>query len=283
MLSAMAKQLTRQSLNPHLREMFDWRSLAVLRRNTRVFLRNWKTAFLPPALEPVVQMLAFGIGLGAYVGAMQWHGNNVDYPSYMAPGILAQTCFYTSFFEGLYSAYVRMFYQKTWDGILATQVELHHIVWGEVLWASLRGFMNGVVVAVVIGVLHLLGVVHVHWGWLPLLPFVGIISGWAFGAFALIFTALVPSIDHMNYPVFLVGLPLGLVSNTFFPLTPKNPLLAAIAQCNPIYQLAETFRSMLLGGAPDLHWVWLGLSSLVMLVICSAFAQKFVAKRMLGE
>lgn len=99
MLSAMAKQLTRQSLNPHLREMFDWRSLAVLRRNTRVFLRNWKTAFLPPALEPVVQMLAFGIGLGAYVGAMQWHGNNVDYPSYMAPGILAQTCFYTSFLK----------------------------------------------------------------------------------------------------------------------------------------------------------------------------------------
>ena len=41
----------------------DWRSWAVFRRNALVFLRNWRTAVIPPAMEPVIFFLAFGIGL----------------------------------------------------------------------------------------------------------------------------------------------------------------------------------------------------------------------------
>ncbi len=31
-----------------------------------------------------------------------------------------------------------MFYQKTWDGILVTQVEVPCVVWGEILWALMQ-------------------------------------------------------------------------------------------------------------------------------------------------
>ena len=268
--------------DPRLGDLLDWRTRAVFARNAQVYLRNWRTAFLPPALEPVMSLLAFGLGLGSYVGAMQWQGLQVDYVTYMAPGLVAQTVFATPFFEALYSSYVRMFYQKTWDGILATQIELRHIVWGEITWASARGVMNALVVCAVLAAANALGALHIHAAWLPLLPLIGFVVGWSFAAFGLCFTALVPSIDHMNFPVFLVGVPLGLISNTYFPLDVRHPALAAVMQANPIYHLAEAYRGLLLGNAPDLHVIWLGVTSAVWLLIFATAAQTLIRRRVLS-
>lgn len=266
-----------------LLSIFDWRSVAVFRRNALVYFRNWKTAFLPPAMEPVVFFLAFGIGLGSHVGTLPYHGEDVPYADWVAPGLLAYTGFSTPFFEGLYSAYVRMFYQKTWDGILATQVEMHHIVWGEILWAGARGAMNTLAVALVLALLSVFGLVHIHLEMLVVAPLVAFPVGWAFAAFALIFTAIVPSIDHMNYPVFLVGTPIGLVSNTYFPIGSDNAVLAAVIQANPVYQLAETNRSLLVSGTLDAHASWLVVTTLATLLVCAALAQHLTQKRVLGD
>lgn len=261
----------------------DWRSVAVLRRNGLVYFRNWRTAFFPPAMEPVVFFLAFGLGLGGYVGSLMHDGRAVDYATWVAPGLIAYTCFSTPFFEGLYSSYVRMFYQKTWDGILATQVELRHIVWGEILWAGARGAMNAALVAAVLGVFHALGLVELRWWWLPVLPLIGGAAGWTFGAFAMIFTAIVPAIDHMNYPVFLIGIPLGLISNTYFPVESDSDLLMAVVEVNPVYHLSETCRALLVSGDLLHHLVGLALSASAFLVISTLLAQRFMRRRLLGE
>jgi lipooligosaccharide transport system permease protein len=262
---------------------FDWRSIAVLRRNAFVYLRSWRTAFLPPVMEPIVSFLSFGLGLNAYIDGVAWNGTSVAYPTYVAPGILAYTAFGTPFFESLYAAYVRMFYQKTWDGILATQVELPHVVWGEVLWAGTRGFMNVSVVSVVLFVLHLAGLIHIHVAWLPLLPLVGLFGGVVFASFGLIFTAIVPSIDHMNFPTFLVGIPLSLVSNTYFPLDTDEPALRFLMELNPIYHMAEGFRSVLVGGVLDHHFLWFFGLGLGYLLIFQLIAQRLTRRRVLGE
>lgn len=268
---------------PYLADITDWRAWAVFRRNGKVYLRNWRTAFIPPAMEPVIFFLAFGLGLGAYVGSMVYDGGPVGYGTYVAPGMLAYAAFSTPFFEALYSSYVRMFYQKTWDGILATQVELHHIVWGEALWAGARATMNTAVVALVLAVLDLVGAIELHlWAVLVLLP-VTFFFGWAIASFSLIFTAIVPSIDHMNYPVFLIGIPLGLVSNTYFPLDATSPIVSAIVQVNPVYHLAEGARALLVSGRFDLHLVWFVLTSAVLLLLCMTLAQRLTKRRVLGE
>ncbi len=271
------------SLPALLFAIFDWRSLAVLRRNALVYLRNWRTAFIPPIFEPLVFFLALGFGLRGYVGHIDYAGHVIDYPTYVAPGLIAYTAFGTPFFESLYSSYVRMFYQKTWDGILASQVEMPHIVWGEVLWAGCRGAINATVVAGVLGVFELLGLIHVSWWYLPLLPPFALWAGFCFAAFGLIFTALVPSIDHMNYPTYLVGVPLGLVSNTYFPVHSNNPALQTLIELNPVYELAETFRSVLVGGDVLGHILWLLLTTTGALVIFSLIAQRLLRRRVLGE
>ena len=67
----------------------EWQSRAVVTRHLRVYVRNWHTAFLPPALEPVTMLLAFGLGLGGYVASLTWQGRPIEYMSYVAPGLLA--------------------------------------------------------------------------------------------------------------------------------------------------------------------------------------------------
>lgn len=261
----------------------DWRSWAVFRRNTRVYFRNWKTAFFPPAMEPVIYFLAFGLGLAGYVGTLGWQGRELAYPQFIAPGLLAYTAFGTPFFESLYAAYVRMFYQKTWDGILATQVELEHLIWGEVLWAGARGAMNSGVVAIVLGAFHLAGVIELEWGWLFVLPLVCGLVGCTFAALGLLFTAIVPSIDHMNYPTFLVGIPISLMSNTFFPVQPESVALQVVIRLNPVYHLAETARALLVGGDVAISALWLVGTTLGWMLVLVPIVMRRMRRRVLGD
>lgn len=261
----------------------DWRSWSVFRRNARVYMRNWKTAFFPPAMEPVIYFLTFGLGLAGYVGTLGWRGHELDYPQFLAAGLLAYAGFSTPFFEALYSAYVRMFYQKTWDGILATQVELHHLVWGEILWAGARGTMNCIAVAVVLAGFDVAGVIDIAWGWLFLLPFVCGLVGCAFAAFGLLFTAIVPSIDHMNYPAFLVGLPIGFISNTYFPVHSDITAVQIAIELNPVYHLAETCRELLITGTVGAQAVKLVVTTLGLLALTIPFVMRLMRRRVLGD
>jgi lipooligosaccharide transport system permease protein len=248
-----------------------------------VYFRNWKTAFFPPAMEPVIYFLTFGLGLAGYVGNLAWRGEELSYPQFLAPGLIAYAAFSTPFFEALYSAYVRMFYQKTWDGILATQVELHHLVWGEILWAGARGTMNCAAVALVLGAFDLVGVIDVVWGWLFVLPFLCGVVGCAFAALGLVFTAIVPSIDHMNYPAFLIGIPIGLISNTYFPVRSDVAAVQVAIELNPVYHLAETARSLLVTGGVGADALKLALTTIGVLAITVPIVMRLMKKRVLGD
>ena len=260
-----------------------WQSWAVLRRNALVFLRNWRTAVIPPAMEPVIFFVAFGIGFSGYIDDIGYHGAELNYATYVAAGLIAYTGFSTPYYEALYAAYVRMFYQKTWDGILATQVELPSVVWGEILWGAVRGMVNISIVCLVVAAFNALGVVHVKAPFLVFMPLLGFVAGCAFASFALIFTAIVPAIDHMNYPVFLIGWPLSLVSNTFFPIDPQNAILRAVWQLNPVYQLAEAARNLLVFGHPGSHVFGLLVATLIFLLPCTLLAVRLTRRRVLGE
>ena len=261
----------------------DWRSWAVFRRNALVFLRNWRTAIVPPAMEPVIFFLAFGLGFSGVIEDIDYRGVDINYATYVSAGLIAYTGFGTPYYEALYSAYVRMFYQKTWDGILATQVELPSVVWGEILWGSVRGMVNISIVSLVVAAFDGLGLVEVRPEFLVFLPLLGFIGGCAFASFALIFTAIVPAIDHMNYPVFLIGWPLSLVSNTFFPIEPKSQAMQTLMQVNPVYHLAEASRGLLVLGDPGPHLVGLLVSTALFLVPCTILAVRLTRRRVLGD
>jgi lipooligosaccharide transport system permease protein len=259
----------------------EWQSRAVVARHLRVYLRNWHTAFLPPAVEPVTMLVAFGIGLGGYVATLPWQGRPVEYLTYVAPGLLAYATFMTAIFQSLFAAFIRMRYQRTWEGQLTTQVALAHVVWGEVLWAGLLATMYVAIVALVLAALRMAGLLAIEVALLPVLLPIVFVAGCAFAALGLCFTAIVPTIDHMNLPVFLLVLPMGMLSSTYFPLA--HPWLVGLNLVNPLHHLAEAFRGLLIGGPVLGHLVGvLGLSAL-MLGVLVPLDLRLLRRRVLGD
>lgn len=260
----------------------DWQSWAVLARHVRVHLRKWHTALLPPVAEPLVMLTAFGLGLGRQMDGISWSGRTLDYLTYLAPGILAYTAFMTAFFQALFTAYIRMHFQKSWEGQLTTQIRLEHVVWGEALWAATMATAYAIMVCVAMAAFGAAGLLHLRWEWLPLTLPLLFVAALAFACVGLLFTALLPSMDHMSLPFFLVILPIGFASNTYFPL-PDLPVLTQVAQANPLLQLADGLRSLLIDGT----WSWrlaaaLGLCLLMMLILVP-IDMRLLRKRVFGD
>jgi lipooligosaccharide transport system permease protein len=156
-----------------------------------------------------------------------------------------------------------------------------HVVWGEILWASVLGTLYATVVALVLALFALLGFVSFDLTRLPLVVPLAFVAGCAFAAAGLLFTALVPTIDHLNLPIFLVVLPLGFASATYFPL--QHPVLVAIATLNPLYHLAEGLRALLLGGPALYHVAALTLLSVLLVGVLVPLDMRLLRKRVLGE
>ncbi|MDP3070656.1 MAG: ABC transporter permease [Opitutaceae bacterium] len=259
-----------------------WQSRAVLARHLRVHLRNWHTAVIPPLAEPLVMLLAFGVGLGSQIGNLVWGGAPADYLPYLAPGILAYTVFMTAFFQSIFSAYMRMHYQKSWEGQLTTQVRLEHVVWAEMLWAATLATFYAVVVCLVLAGFGVAGVLQLHWTWLPLAIPLLFLAAVAFASVGLFFTAILPSMDHMGLPFFLVILPIGFTSSTYFPL-PALPWLETLVLANPLHHLAEGLRWLLLRGTPTTHLAYAAALSAVMLLLLVPIDLRLLRKRVFGD
>ncbi len=259
-----------------------WQSRAILGRHLRVHLRNWYTAALPPICEPLIMLLAFGVGLGGQIERIAWRGGDISYLSYLAPGILAYTAFMAAFFQALFAAYIRMHFQKSWEGQLTTQVRLEHVVWGEALWAATLGTCYAMLVCVVLAGFSLAGSLPLHWPWLPLALPLLFLAALAFASVGLFFTAILPSMDHMSLPFFLLILPLGFTSSTYFPL-PDNPIIAVVVQANPLHHLAEGLRCLLLTGTPTYHLPAAAGLCLLIIAVLIPLDLRLLRKRVFGD
>ena len=261
---------------------FQWQSRAVLARHVRVHLRNWHTVTLPPVCEPLIMLLTFGLGLGSQIGSLRWQDRDLDYMHYLAPGILAYTAFMSSFFQSLFAAFIRMHFQKSWEGQLTTQVRLEHVVWGEAFWAATLATAYAAVVCVVLGAFGLMGQLSLRWEWLPATIPLLFLTSLAFASLGLFFTAILPSIDHMSLPFFLVIMPIGFASSTSFPL-PDVAGLREAALFNPLHHLAEGLRFLLLEGRPTLHLAISAGLCLVLLMVLVPVDMRLLRKRVFGD
>lgn len=203
----------------------DSGAIAVWRRNADVFFKTWKTNFLPSIFEPLLYLVAMGLGFGGLIIGLTYAGQEIDYIRFLAPGLVAISAMYGGFFECTYGSFVRMHYQKTFDAIIATPVSLEDVITGEILWGATKSFVNSTIVLVVIEVMGFLLFPAVLFSapTVLLIPIFAFLAGLMFSSIAMIFTALVPNIDSFNYPFFLLITPMFLFGGTFFPISQLGP------------------------------------------------------------
>ncbi len=246
------------------------RFLRVWQRNFTVYRRTWKISFLPPLLEPIFYLLAFGLGLGTLVGEVPHGGEAISYIAYIAPALLSITMMYNAFFETSYASFVRMYYQKTFDAMLATPLTLEEIITGEIAWAATKSVIAATLMQLVI---TLFGLVSYPTG--LLLPMLALLGGLAFACAGMIFTSIVPNIETFNLPIFLFITPMFLFSGTFFPLENLPVWAQMVARALPLTHLTLLSRALCLGEI-DLSL----LPSLIYLALFSALLVPVALMRM---
>ena len=216
-----------------------YRVWTVWRRNFDVFMKTWHVNFLPSLIEPILYLLAFGFGLGTFVTEIE----GISYIQWIAPGLVAITVMYGSFFECTYGSFVRMYFQRTFDAIIATPINVEEVIAGELLWGATRAMFNS---AIVLAVIAAFGLISTPW-FLAMLP-LAFFGGLLFASLGMCFTALAPNIDFFNYPTFLLITPMFLISNTFIPLASFPSQLQTIALAVlPLTHVADLSRVLVVG------------------------------------
>lgn len=219
------------------------RFVRVWQRNFVVYHKTWKIGFIPPLLEPLFYLAAFGVGLGVMVGSINYAGKNIPYTMFIAPALIAINIMQSAFFETTFASFVRMFYQKTFDGMLATPLSVDEVITGELLWGATKSAIGTFLMMLVISAFGLL-----HYpGALLLLP-IAFLGGLAFACAGMICTAIVPTIEVFNLPIFLFITPMFLFGGTFFPLANLPAWAQLVAHTLPLTHLVELCRGVALGG-----------------------------------
>lgn len=237
----------------------SYRALHVWRRNFDVLIRLWKTEFWPPFVEPILQILALGFGLGAFVTNI----NGLSFIQFLAPGFIASGVMFTATFECTYGSFVRMEYQKTFDAIIATPANVEDVIAGEMLWGAARGVFASIVVLIVISAF---GLVPSALGGVLAVP-VGMLAGLMFASLAMTFTAIAPAIDSFNY-LFTLGItPMFLFSGIYFPLENLSPPLQIAAWFSPLTHAVRPVRALVLGRPEPAFWgdiLWMAVLTFVL-------------------
>ena len=241
----------------------SWRFLKVWRRNLLTYQKIWKVNFITPLVEPLLYILAFGLGFSGLVEGVAYAGRQLTYTQFIAPALIATAVMWNAFFETTYTSFVRMYYQKTFDGMLATPLSLEEIILAEVVWSATKALGAAAIMMVVLGAL---GFIAFPSG-LLILP-VAFLGGLAMGAIGMFFTGITPTIDMFNLPIFLFITPMFLFSGTFFPVANLPAWAQPMALAFPLYHLVELVRRVSLGGSQT-HPV-------VCIVYLTAFAAVFL-------
>jgi len=249
-----------------------YRVWKVWRRNFDVFMKTWKVNFFPPLLEPIFYLVAMGFGVGQFVKSIE----GLSYLQFIAPALVAITTMNSSFFECTYGSFVRMFYQKTFDGIIATPVNLEEVIAGELLWGATRSLISS---SIVIAVIAAFGLISTPIA-LLILP-IAFFTGLMFSAIAMCFTSLAPNIDFFNYPAFLFITPMFLLSGTFFSLSQYPAALQTFANIAlPLTHSVNLARGLMLG-KPEISLLisiaWIAIVTPIFFIICiNAMKRKLV-------
>jgi lipooligosaccharide transport system permease protein len=248
-------------------------SMKVWQRNRDVFTKTYRVNFIPPVLEPLLYLFALGFGLGTLVGTIKIFNLTVSYTRFIAPALISISVMNSAFFECTYGSFVRMHYQRTFDAMIATPLSIEDVIAGELMWGATRSLINGTIILTVVSAF---GLVNFSFA-LLILP-VSLIGGFLFAALGMIFTAISPNIDTLNYPTFLLITPLLLFSGTFFPLSVlPNPLQIIVLAVLPLANIVSLNQGLTL---KSLGWLqlynlaWILIVSIVLAILAINLMKK---------
>ena len=211
----------------------------VMSREVANFRSFWKSTTFSSVLEPIVYLLAFGVGLGATIVDRV---DGLEYVEFVGTGMVATAVIFSSALPAMYSTFIKHRFQMTYDAILAAPVDVEELVTAEMLWIGARSGFYGtfpLIVAMGFGLDPAPGML--------LVPFFCVVTALGFAAFGIATAATVGKIDQFSYVTTLFVTPLFLVAGTFFPIDDLPKWAQVAAELNPLHHLVELVRHSAFG------------------------------------
>jgi lipooligosaccharide transport system permease protein len=225
------------------RALPGWRAtLLVVEERWTWYRRNWRATAISSLLQPLLFLVAFGVGFGSLIGAtdraVQFTGG-VSYLAYLAPALLVIGAIQTAAFESTYPILSAFKWQRTYWAVTATPVTSGQLAGGQLTWIALRLTVSAVAYLLVV---VLFGVMHGP-GALIALVFT-VLCGMAFSAPLVAFSAAQEGEGIVFAAVFrFVVVPMTLFSGTFFPISQLPELIQPLAWISPLWHGTELARA----------------------------------------
>jgi lipooligosaccharide transport system permease protein len=203
-------------------------------RHERVYNSNFLSNAFPPFLEPLILLAGLGIGFGAYIQTM----GAMNYILFLASGIIVTSSMYTASFECTYGTFIRLEFDKVYDGMLGAPLSTTDLIVGEILFAGTKGFIFALAVLIVT---WLLGIIHYPLS--VMAAVIGFICGIMFGTLSMWITSLVKNINHFNF--YFTGLlsPMFFFSGAVFPIENLPQGIRWIAEAIPLTHVVRMARA----------------------------------------
>lgn len=220
--------------------------LLVVEHHWTWYRRNWRATAVSSILQPLLFLLAFGVGFGALVdgtGRAAEATGGVDYLVWLAPALLCVSAVQTAMFDSTYPVLSGFKWQRVYVAMTATPIRPGQVVAGHLVWLVVKiGTAGAIFVAVIaaFGGVRSPGIVAAL--------LVALLTGAAVAAPVTAFTAGVEDEGTAFTVLFrLILIPMTLFSGTFFPVDRLPGWVQPITWASPLWHGTELARAATLG------------------------------------
>ncbi|MEX1208582.1 MAG: ABC transporter permease [Acidimicrobiia bacterium] len=215
----------------------------LIEASARVYRRTYRGSLVSTFFNPILFLLAMGVGLGKLVDSGSGDATlDIPYLTFLAPGLLAATAMTTGASDSAFPVMAGIKWRKSYDAVLATPIGVTDLVVGHLGWVGIRLVF---VTLVYSAVMTVFGATTVVEGLLAIPPAVA--TGMAFAGIVTAYTARLKDEQGLS-SLFRFGItPLFLFSGTFFPVTQLPGWLQPVAYATPLWHGVSLCRGLALG------------------------------------
>ena len=218
-------------------------ALAVFEYFLVAYRRTWRGSALSSFLLPLLTMLGFGIGVGAYVD--QGVGG-VRYLDYIVPGLIASTALQVAIADSSWPVLGNFAWVKIYFAQAAAPLRVADILGGHLAFVLFRVFVSS---AAFLLVAAAFGALHSPWA-LVTLPLV-LLIGLAVAAPTFAYSSSVRSDSYLALLFRFGVIPMTLFAGVFFPVESLPAALRWLAYLSPLWHGVDLCRAATLGISPQ--------------------------------
>ncbi|WP_326552489.1 ABC transporter permease [Micromonospora sp. NBC_01813] len=217
-------------------------ALSVLEFHLTGYRRTWRSSVFSSFLLPLLMVLSFGVGVGAYVDTRI---DGFGYLDWIVPGLIASTAVQVAIGESSWPVLGGFSWHKIYFSQVAAPLRIGDIVGGLLGFVLLRtatSVLAFLLVATTFGALHS--------GWSVLtLPVVLLLAA-SVALPVIAFSATVTSDSYLAILFRFAVIPMTLFAGVFFPVESLPVVVRPLAYLSPLWHGVDLCRAAALGIQP---------------------------------